>query len=98
MLFTARRYTAPEALHAGLVHRVVAVDRLAAEVAALCDEIGKNAPLTITTSKRAVDWLAGRQVLEDLPVSRPSVLAAPTMPRARSLSRKAQAALPAVES
>ena len=65
ILFTARRFTADEALHAGLVHRVVAADRLAAEVAGLCTEIGDNAPLTITASKRAIDSLAGRPVLED---------------------------------
>ncbi|MGE0007851.1 MAG: enoyl-CoA hydratase-related protein [Parvibaculaceae bacterium] len=65
MLFTARRFTADEALHAGLVHRVVATDRLADEVAGLCAGIGGNAPLTITASKRAIDSLAGRPVPDD---------------------------------
>jgi enoyl-CoA hydratase len=66
MLFTARRYRAAEALKAGLVHRVVAQDRLDAEIKALAAEIAENAPLTIKASKRAIDALAGRPVAEDL--------------------------------
>lgn len=65
MLFTARRVTADEALGAGLIHRVVAPDRLDSAVADLCAEIGSNAPLTITASKRAIDSLAGRPVPDD---------------------------------
>jgi enoyl-CoA hydratase/carnithine racemase len=65
MLFTARRIKADEALHAGLIHRVVAADLLAQEVAGLCAEIGDNAPFTIKASKRAIDALAGRPVTED---------------------------------
>ena len=65
MLFTARRFTAEEALRAGLVHRVVAPERLASDVSALCAEIGDNAPLTISASKRAIDSLAGRPVPDD---------------------------------
>ncbi len=65
MLFTARRIKAEEALRAGLIHRVVAPDALAGEVAGLCAEIGENAPLTIKASKRAIDSLAGRAVPED---------------------------------
>lgn len=71
MLFTARRLPADEALDAGLIHRVVGADRLTEEVAALCAEIGANAPLTIKASKRAIDALAGRSVSED-----PAMLAA----------------------
>ena len=65
MLFTARRLKADEALSAGLIHRVVAADLLDREVAGLCAEIGDNAPLTITASKRAIDSLAGRPVPDD---------------------------------
>lgn len=65
MLFTGRRFTAEEARLAGLVHKVVAADRLAEDVALLCAEIGENAPLTIKASKRAIDQLAGRPVIED---------------------------------
>lgn len=66
MLFTARRYTAAEALKAGLIHRVVAKDRLEAETTALAAEIADNAPLTLKASKRAIDQLAGRPVGDDL--------------------------------
>jgi enoyl-CoA hydratase len=66
MLFTAKRYTAHEALKAGLVHRVVAADRLEADTHDLCAGIGENAPLTLKASKRAIDALAGRQVADDL--------------------------------
>ena len=57
--------TADEALRAGLIHRVVAADLLDGEVAGFCAEIGSNAPLTITASKRAIDSLAGRPVPDD---------------------------------
>lgn len=66
MLFTARRYGAEEALSAGLLHRVVAADRLEAEIGDLATLIAENAPLTLKASKRAVDALAGRPVSEDL--------------------------------
>ncbi|HTN96740.1 MAG TPA: enoyl-CoA hydratase-related protein, partial [Nordella sp.] len=66
MLFTARRYTAAEALKAGLIHQVVAKDRLEAETQALAAEIADNAPLTLKASKRAIDQLAGRPVGDDL--------------------------------
>lgn len=71
MLFTARRFTAAEARQAGLVHQVVEASLLAQTVAELCAEIGDNAPLTIKASKRAIDSLAGRPVIDD-----PSRLAA----------------------
>lgn len=71
MLFTARRYTATEALKAGLVHRVVSRDRLAEEMQGLATKIADNAPLTLKASKRAIDQLAGRQVGDD-----PAILAA----------------------
>ena len=66
MLFTARRYGAPEALNAGLVHRIVAAERLEQETAELCREIGENAPLTVKAAKRAIDALAGRVISDDL--------------------------------
>jgi enoyl-CoA hydratase len=65
LLFTGRRLTAEEAHRVGLIHRVVAADLLDREVAGLCTEIGNNAPLTITASKRAIDSLAGRPVPDD---------------------------------
>jgi enoyl-CoA hydratase/carnithine racemase len=71
MLYTARRLAAGEAQRAGLIHRVVPADHLDREVAGLCTEIGNNAPLTITASKRAIDSLSGRPVPDD-----PAILAA----------------------
>jgi enoyl-CoA hydratase len=65
MLFTARRFAAEEAFRAGLVHKVVAADRLAEEVARLCAEIGDNAPLTLKASKRAIDSLAGHPATDN---------------------------------
>jgi enoyl-CoA hydratase len=66
MLFTAKRCSAAEALRAGLVHRVVATDRLEIETRDLCAGIADNAPLTLKASKRAIDVLAGRQVSENV--------------------------------
>ncbi len=66
MLFTARRYSAAEALAARLVHRVVPVARLETDTRDLCAGISENAPLTLKASKRAIDALAGRQVGENL--------------------------------
>jgi enoyl-CoA hydratase len=66
MLFTARRYTAEEALRGGLVHRVVHAEHLDRETAELSAQISDNAPLTIKASKRAIDALSGRKVVDDL--------------------------------
>jgi enoyl-CoA hydratase/carnithine racemase len=66
MLFTGRRYTAAEALKAGLVHRVIAADRLEQETREFSTEISENAPLTIKASKRAIDALSGRRISDDL--------------------------------
>lgn len=51
MLYSARRYTAAEAVHMGLVNRVVPVDRLDEEVGALARSICENAPLTVAACK-----------------------------------------------
>lgn len=51
LLFSARRYTAVEAHHMGLVNRVVPVDDLADEVTALARAICANAPLTVAACK-----------------------------------------------
>lgn len=51
MLFSGRRLSAHEALEAGLVTRVVPVERLDAAVSELADQIAANAPLTIEAVK-----------------------------------------------
>lgn len=52
MLYSARRLNAGEALRIGLVHRVVAVDKLEAEVRAYAQTVAGNAPLTLAAMKR----------------------------------------------
>ena len=51
VLFSARRYSAAEAHHMGLVNRVVTVDRLRDEVMGLARTICANAPLTVAACK-----------------------------------------------
>ncbi len=54
MLFTARRYSAAEALAVGLVNRVVPKSTLVAETVRYVGDIAANAPLTIRAAKRAI--------------------------------------------
>jgi enoyl-CoA hydratase/carnithine racemase len=54
VLFSARRFTAAEALRMGLVNRVVPVGRLADEVLGLARAIAQNAPLTVAACKAAI--------------------------------------------
>ena len=54
IFFTAKRFTAAEALQMGLVNRVVPVDRLEATVRDYAETIAANAPLTIKTLKATV--------------------------------------------
>ena len=60
VLFTARRYTAPEALALGLVNRVFAKGELEAEVRGIAAAIAANAPLTLRSAKLVVREL-GRE-------------------------------------
>ncbi|MCW5748229.1 MAG: enoyl-CoA hydratase/isomerase family protein [Alphaproteobacteria bacterium] len=53
MLFTARQYSAAEALDIGLVHRVVADAELDGVVGDVTAQIAQNAPLTIALAKAA---------------------------------------------
>jgi enoyl-CoA hydratase/carnithine racemase len=54
ILFSARRLSSAEALLAGLVNRVVAVDELEDAVTTLAAQIARNAPLTIAACKAAI--------------------------------------------
>ena len=51
LLFTGRRVAAAQALALGLVNRVVPATELSAAFAAMCAEIGENAPLSIAAAK-----------------------------------------------
>jgi len=54
ILFSARRFTAAEALQTGLVNRVVPPDDLREEVMSLAASIAANAPLTVAAAKAAI--------------------------------------------
>jgi enoyl-CoA hydratase len=54
ILFSARRFSAAEALQMGLVNRVVTADRLRLEVMSLAEGIAANAPLTVAAAKAAI--------------------------------------------
>ena len=60
MIFTARRIDAVEAKNIGLINRLVALDQLESETAALGAEICARAPLTLKASKRAIDAISDR--------------------------------------
>jgi len=60
LLFTARHVDAAEALHMGLVNRVVPDNDIEASVRGLSETIAANAPLTIRAAKRTV-----RELLRD---------------------------------
>jgi enoyl-CoA hydratase len=54
MLFSARRFSAAEALRTGLVNRVVPADSLRETVLELAASIASNAPLTVAAAKAAI--------------------------------------------
>ena len=54
ILFSARRFSADEALRMGLVNRVVAAAALKAAVVDLARSIADNAPLTVRAAKFAI--------------------------------------------
>jgi enoyl-CoA hydratase/carnithine racemase len=67
-LFTARHYTADEALRLGLVNRVVPAAELAPWVEAYAAQIAENAPLTIAAVKRIVAEIVKDPADRDLEV------------------------------
>ncbi len=56
-IYTARRYTAAEALRLGIVNQVLPAQSLDAAVREIAGGIAANAPLSILTAKRVVDEL-----------------------------------------
>jgi len=61
IMLTARHFTAAEALHMGLVHRVVAAAELEAFTRKYCEDIAANAPLTLRAAKRTIREVSKRQ-------------------------------------
>ena len=59
IFFTARRFTADEALSMGLVNRVLAKVKLDEYVAEVVHQISQNAPLTLKSAKLALGQIAG---------------------------------------
>lgn len=57
MLYTGRRFKAPQALQMGLINDIVPAAELEARTVALADEIAANAPLTIRAAKLTIDEL-----------------------------------------
>lgn len=55
MFFTGRQFDAQEALHMGLVNRVVADEQIEAVVTQMARDIADNAPLTVRSAKLVVD-------------------------------------------
>ena len=60
IFYTARQFTAEEALQMGLINRLVPGDELETYVKNYCDTIAANAPLTIRAAKQIV-----REALKD---------------------------------
>ncbi len=60
IFYTARQFTAEEALQMGLINRLVPADELDGYVRNCCDMIAANAPLTIRAAKQIV-----REALKD---------------------------------
>ncbi len=58
LLFTADRFPADEALAMGLINEVVEDAALDGRIAALCERIAANAPLSLKAAKHALNHLA----------------------------------------
>jgi enoyl-CoA hydratase/carnithine racemase len=54
ILFSARRFSAAEALQMGLVNRVVPAGSLREAVLGLAQDVARNAPLTVSAAKAAI--------------------------------------------
>ena len=61
IMLTARQFSAAEALHMGLVHRVVPVAELESFTRKYCEDIAANAPLTLRAAKRTIREVSKRE-------------------------------------
>jgi enoyl-CoA hydratase/carnithine racemase len=75
VLFTARRFPAPEALARGLVNEVLPKAELETRVRALAATIADNAPLTLRSAKRVIGELGRDGAVRDEEAMRRSILA-----------------------
>ena len=75
VLFTARRFTAGEALARGLVNEVVPKAALEARVRSIAAAIADNAPLTLRSAKQVIGELARDAAARDHEAIRRSILA-----------------------
>jgi enoyl-CoA hydratase/carnithine racemase len=75
VLFTARRFAAPDALARGLVSEVVAKAELEARVRAVAATIAENAPLTLRSAKRVIGELGRDGAERDREAMSRSILA-----------------------
>jgi len=66
ILLTARRFSSEEALHIGLVNRVVPVPELEATVLDVCAMIVDNAPLSIVANKATIDEASKDESARDM--------------------------------
>ena len=66
IFFTARQFTAEEALQMGLVNRVVPADKLESYVNDYCAMIAANAPLTVRAAKIAIREALRDELARDL--------------------------------
>jgi enoyl-CoA hydratase len=66
ILLTARQFTADEALHMGLVNRVLPDAEVKSYVQEIVDRIATNAPLTIFAAKRVIHELLKEPGTQDL--------------------------------
>jgi enoyl-CoA hydratase/carnithine racemase len=60
IMLTARQFTAAEALHMGLVHKVVEKEKLEEGVREYANAIAGNAPLTLRAAKRTIREVSKR--------------------------------------
>lgn len=54
IMITGRQFTAAEALHMGLIHKITPVGELEKTTREYCEMISANAPLTMRTAKRMI--------------------------------------------
>lgn len=66
IFFTARQFTAPEALAMGLINRMVPQEELLAYVTHYADTISANAPLTVASIKTIVGEIIKDDALRDV--------------------------------